>query len=267
MFLQHLEWHHVHTITRSPVISPLMKMFSQGIFATLHSVGLKGWLMNTWRDDFFSVLNEKSLIKWRNQTSKLELWYLRLWQSQEPWQIPLSKSTGSAQSEPENQSLQGIQKIQHDIRWCCCMFNTFQYIYISNCKFLRHRDIFWASARDEMPEGPQGEALVITKCGDVDWPGCMDIAVDIMISSNHWKICQTSIWKNVRRSIFTILFKCQLGWAIFGCTVQPGLFSEIAGKRLLFDGGLSKGNRSVHFHQLPPTIRSCIPHHNYQHIT
>jgi len=34
-----------------------------------------------------------------------------------------------------------------------------------------------------MPEGPQGEALVITKCGDVDWPGRMDLAVDIMISS------------------------------------------------------------------------------------
>lgn len=64
---------HHHQI--SPVISPLMKMFSQGIFATLHSVGLKGWLMNTWRDDVFSVLNEKSLIKWRNQTSKLELWF------------------------------------------------------------------------------------------------------------------------------------------------------------------------------------------------
>ena len=80
------------------------------------------------------------------------------------------------------------KKIQHDIRWCCCMFNTFQYIYISNRKFLRHRDIFWASARDEMPEGPQGEALVITKCGDVDCPGRMDLAVDIMISSNNWKI-------------------------------------------------------------------------------
>lgn len=72
-------------------------------------------------------------------------------------------------------------------------------IQISNRKFLHHRDMFWASARDEMPEGPQGEALVITKWGDVDWPGRMDLAVDIMISSNSWKILkdfQTSIWKH-----------------------------------------------------------------------
>lgn len=85
----------------------------------------------------------------------------------------------------------------------------------------------------------------------------------------NWKICQTSIWKNVRRSIFTILFKCQLGWAIFGCTVQPGLFSEIAGERLLFDGGLSKGNRCVHFHQLPnhKNSKNCHPstHHPFMY--
>lgn len=176
MFLQHLEWHHVHTITRSPVISPLMKMFSQGIFATLHSVGLKGWLMNTWRDEIFSVLNEKSLIKWRHQTSKLELWF-------EALAKPGTMTNSAVKVNRVGTIWTWKEPIQHDIRWCCCMFNTFQYIYISNRKFLRHRDIFWASARDEMPEGPQGEALVITKCGDVDWPGRMDLAVDIMISS------------------------------------------------------------------------------------
>ncbi len=154
---------------------------------------------------------------------------LRLRQSQEPWQIPLSKSIGSAQSEPEkNQSLQGIQKTHTTS------------VGVAVCSI--HRGIFWASVRDEMPEGPQGEALVITKCGDVDWPGRKGIAVDIMISSRIEKHSKHQSEKIGEGMPFLCLKPIRATeWPIFGCNFQPGLFREITGKRLLFDGGLSKG--------------------------